>query len=215
MKFGKTIKIFLELSILVIIAGFIMNAYVYHEGSAYILSSRDNAPHVEAAIILGAAVTQAGLPSPVLQDRILMAVDLYKQGSVSKILVSGSNPTVEYNEVNPVRKVLVDKGIPPEDIFLDHAGFDTFSSMYRAKEVFKVDSAIIVTQSFHLPRALYLARNVGLVAYGIPADRSTYTVKNYIRELFSRPKAFIDIVVKRMPKYVGPSIPISGNGTST
>lgn len=215
MRIRKTLKIIFQLTLVAAIAGLVLNGYVYEEGGRYILQSREDAPHAEAAIILGAAITQAGLPSPVLQDRVLMAVDLYRQGKVSKILVSGSNPSTSYNEVNPVRKVLVENGIPTEDIFLDHAGFDTYSTMYRAKEVFKVTSAIVVTQNFHLPRALFLARNMGLEAYGMPADRSTYTLKNYVREFFSRPKAFIDIVMKRSPKYTGPVIPITGDGTAT
>jgi SanA protein len=201
--------------IIFIIVGMIINIYVYAEGKKYIVSSIDGLPHAEAAIILGAAITQAGLPGPVFQDRIAMAIELYKQGKVSKILVSGGNPTVAYNEVDPVRKVLIQDQIPAQDIFLDHAGYDTYSTMYRAKEIFQIDSAIIVTQNFHLPRALYLARSMNIEAYGTPADRGTYQIKNYLRELLSRPKSFFDVIVHRRPQYLGAQIPITGDGTHT
>ncbi|HVS79987.1 MAG TPA: ElyC/SanA/YdcF family protein [Candidatus Paceibacterota bacterium] len=192
-----------------------INLYVSGVGAKYIAASTENLPQVQAAIIPGAAVTQKGTPGAVLEDRIAMALSLYKQGKVSKILVSGSNGTLDYNEVDPVRKVLMSNQIPQEDIFLDHAGFDTYSTMYRAKAVFQVDSAIIVTQDFHLPRALYLARSMGIEAYGIPADRGTYTARNYFRELFSRPKAFFDVLIHRVPKYLGDPIPITGSGVGT
>lgn len=153
--------------------------------------------------------------SSVLEDRAVMAINLYKQGKVSKILMSGGNPTVTNNEVDPVRKFLIANGIPASDIFLDHAGFDTYSTMYRARTVFKVTSAIIVTQEFHLPRAVYTARSLGIDAYGLVADRGTYSFKNYLREFLSRPNAFLDILIHRLPKYLGPSFPITGDGTTT
>ena len=173
------------------------------------------AAHAQAAIILGAAVSQKGNPSPVLEDRIVTAIALYKQGKVSKILMSGGNPSVINNEVDPVRKILIAQGIPIEDIFLDHAGFDTYSSMYRAKAVFKISSAIIVTQEFHLPRAVYTARSLGINAYGVAADRGQYSIKNYLRELLSRLLAFINVLLHRIPKYLGPAFPITGNGLGT
>lgn len=199
----------------ILIVGIVVNIYVYTQGKKYIMSSIDTAPHAEVAIILGAGVSLNGTPSSVLEDRVLTAIDLYKQGKVSKILMSGSNPTITNNEVNPIRKILIAEGIPAEDIFLDHAGFDTYSTMYRAKEVFKISSAIIVTQEFHLSRAVYTARGLGINAYGLAADRGQYSIKNYLRELLSRPNAFINLLIQRVPKYLGPAIPISGDGSQT
>jgi len=193
------------------------NIYAYDKGERYIVQSSDDISRsqAQAAIILGAGVTLKGTPSSVLQDRILAAISLYNEGKVFKILVSGSNSEVENNEVNPVKKVLMQNGIPERDIFLDHAGFDTYSTMYRAHSVFKVDSAIIVTQEFHLPRAVYLARSLGINAYGMAADRGTYSIKNYIRELLARPLAVFDVLRGRVPKYLGPAIPITGDGSIT
>jgi SanA protein len=193
----------------------VLNVYVYLEGDKYIISSIDSVPHSQVAIILGAAVLNNGTPSSVLEDRVFTAIDLYKQGKVSKILMSGANPTITNNEVNPVRKVLIAHGVDAKDIFLDHAGVDTYSTMYRAKAVFEISSAIIVTQEFHLPRALYTARSLGIDAYGLAADKGQYSLKNYLRELLSRPNAFLDVVTKRIPKYLGPVIPITSDGSNT
>ena len=147
------IIIFVSAGILII---GVLNFYVYVQGEKYAFDSIDALPHAQVAIILGAAVTASGTPSSVLEDRIVTAINLYKKGKVDKILMSGSNPTVADNEVDPVRNVLIANGIPNQDIFLDHAGLDTYSSMYRAKVVFEVDTAIVVTQEFHLPRAIYM-----------------------------------------------------------
>jgi SanA protein len=201
--------------IVILIILTVLNGYVYIQGKKYIVSSLGQVPHAQVAIILGAAVSLKGIPSPVLEDRVIAAINLYKQGKVSKILMSGGNPTIANNEVDPIRKILIAQGIPSEDIFLDHAGFDTYSSMYRAKVVFNISSAIIVTQEFHLPRAVYTARSLGIDAYGFAADRGTYSFKNYLRELLSRPNAFISVFLHKLPKYLGPVIPITGDGSTT
>ena len=195
--------------------GFVLNAYVYEQGATHSFESMDSLANAQVAIILGAAVTLKGIPSPVLEDRVLAAVALYAHGKVSKILMSGADSSPANNEVDPVRKELVAYGVPAQDIFLDHAGFDTYSTMYRAKHVFNVASAIIVTQEFHLPRAVYIARSLGIDAQGFPADNGSYSIGNYWRELLSRPNAFIEVLVHRVPKYLGPAIPITGDGSST
>ena len=126
-------------------------------------------PVSQTAILLGAFVSPNGTLSTVLKDRADTAVNLYQQGKVKTILVTGDDGSVEYNEVNPIRDYLLGKGVPSSAIFLDHAGFDTYSSMYRARDVFVVDSAIIVTQSFHLPRALFLPVAAGSGAHLCPS----------------------------------------------
>ena len=211
----KFVLFAVSIFILAVLVFFMINLYVYLQGKRYIVYSIDNVPHEQVAIILGAAVTSGGVPSSVLNDRIITAIDLYKRGIVSKILMSGANPTLTNNEVNPIRQILIDSGVPVEDIFLDHAGFDTYSSMYRAKAVFQISSAIIVTQEFHLTRAVYLARSFGINAYGFPADRGNYSLNNYLREFLSRPYAFFDVLIRRIPKYLGPTIPITGDGLKT
>ncbi len=180
----------------------------------YIAKSIDDVPNAEAALVLGASVFR-GSPSPILAERADSAIALYKAGKVSKILVTGDNGALTHDEVTPVRKYLLDAGIAEEDIFLDHAGFDTYSSMYRAREVFLVHSLTIVTQDFHLPRALWIARHLGLEAYGIIAEGGQHSPYDYVREIPASIKAFFDVIVDRQPKYLGPALPLSGNGEAT
>jgi len=155
------------------------------------------------------------MPSRVLADRADEAVALYLKGKVSKILVTGDNGALSHDEVTPVRKYLLQSGIPAQDIFLDHAGFDTYSSMYRARAVFDVQTAVIVTQDFHMPRALYVARMLGIEAVGIVTPENRIQMFPYLREIPASWKALGDLLIKRQPKYLGPVIPISGDGEVT
>ncbi len=170
-------------------------------------------PSTEAALVLGASVS-GGKPSPILEERAHAAVQLYLEGKVSKILVTGDNSALSHDEVTPVRKYLIDAGIPAGDIFLDHAGFDTYSSMYRARDVFDASSVTIVTQDFHLPRALFIARTLGLTAYGLHT-RGGGSGHDYLREVPASIKALLDVVIDRAPKYLGEKIPLSGDGSTT
>ena len=196
------------------LAAFILvtNAYIAFSTQAYIYQSAAAAPSVEVALIPGAAILADGKPSPIFIDRVDAAIEIYTAGKVAKILVSGDNSTVSHNEVNPVRLYLLSKGIPDEDIFLDHAGFDTYSSMYRARAIFGISSMLIATQSFHLPRAIFIARELGIDAYGVNADSGHILLRNYVRETFSDEKALFDIVFHTRPKYLGNTIPIMGDG---
>jgi len=180
----------------------------------YITTTVDSVPRTEVALVLGASVYR-GKPSPVLAERADVAVALYRANKVSKILVTGDNGALSYDEVTPVRKYLLGAGIPSQDIFLDHAGFDTYSSMYRAREVFLARSLTIVTQDFHLPRALWIARRLGLDAYGIVAAGGENSPSDYIREIPAAIKALLNVLTDRQPKYLGPTIPLSGNGEAT
>jgi len=181
---------------------------------AYIEASVGDVPYTEVAMVLGASVYR-GSPSPILAERADVAIALYKAGKVSKILVTGDNGALSYDEVTPVRKYLLNAGIPSQDIFLDHAGFDTYSSMYRAREVFLARSLTIVTQDFHLPRSLWIARQTGLEAYGIVAEGGEHSPYDYIREIPASIKALFNVLTDRQPKYLGPTIPLSGNGEET
>jgi SanA protein len=173
--------------------------------------SMDSLPKADAAIVLGAAVLNDGTLSLILKDRADTAIALYTKNLVKVILVTGDNGSSYHNEVNPTREYLLSKGIPSGAIFLDHAGFDTYSSMYRARDVFLVSSAIIATQPFHLPRAVFIARSLGIKAYGIPSDQHTYSIKNNMREFLADVKSVLDILSKRKPEYLGTQIPISGS----
>ena len=153
-----------------------------------------------------------------LKDRVKTAVELYNSGKVSKLLMTGDNGRDDYDEVNYMRKYAESLGVPTEDIFMDHAGFNTYDSMYRARDVFNVESALIVTQEFHLSRALYIARSMGLDVKGVVADKHVYRglVYNEAREILARNKAFLNVsVIKPKPKFLGPTIPITGDGRAT
>lgn len=171
-------------------------------------------PKADVAVVLGASVYR-GRPSPVLEERANTAVQLYLSGKVRKILVTGDNSALTHDEVTPVRKYLISAGIPGGDIFLDHAGFDTYSSMYRARDIFEAQSAIIVTQDFHLPRALFIARSLGISAYGVGAKGSGGAGKDYLREVPASVKALFDLALHRKPRYLGEKIPLTGDGSTT
>jgi SanA protein len=163
-------------------------------------------PETQVALLLGASVVR-GEPSPILARRADMTVALYESGHVSKILITGDSRTRSHDEVTPMREYLLAAGIPAKDIFLDHAGFDTYSSVYRSREIFRAQSLTIVTQDFHLPRALWVARRLGLNAYGVVAgaDGSLY---DYVREIPASVKALFDVFLGRQPQYLGPVMPL-------
>lgn len=191
---------------------FVTNIVFYVGTRVYIYNDATKPPDAEVALIPGAAVLKDGALSPIFIDRVDMAIKLYEAKKVSKILVSGDNSTVIHNEVNPVRLYLISKGIPDQDIFLDHAGFDTYSTMYRAKSIFGVSSVLITTQSFHLPRAVFIARELGIKTYGVNADVGHILFRNYVREMLADEKAVLDLMFNRKPKYLGDKIPITGDG---
>lgn len=193
-----------------------VNLYVKARGGARIVAS-SQAPRAEAALILGAFVHEDGQVSGILRDRLMQGLQLYRQGLVPKLLVSGDHGRPEYDEVNAMRIFLEERGVAPEDIFMDHAGFDTYDSMARARDVFAVKSVLVVTQDFHLSRAVYIARALGLEAHGVSSDLSRYPSEPYLRtrEVAARVKAFLEVNTKRKPVYLGEVIPISGDGRAT
>lgn len=171
----------------------------------------------DCALVLGAAVGIDGTPSHVLGDRLRTALALYEQGRVRRIIVSGDHRTPGYDEPNAMRRWLEARGVPPSAIFMDHAGVDTYSSVWRAKHVFGADRIVVVTQRFHLPRALWMARSLGLEAEGAVSDQRTYQRASWyeVREVVSRTKAFVDVQRERRPRHVGPPIPLEGDGRVT
>ena len=193
----------------------LLYAYVWYNAQPYIFASIDATPTTQAAMVLGASVTAKGVLSLVLQQRADRAIALYKAHKVGKILVTGDNATLSHDEVDPVGKYMVEQGIPKGDIFLDHAGFDTYSSMYRARDVFEVSSVTIVSQPFHLPRAVFIARSLGITAYASPAQTNGLNIYYYLREMPADVKALYDILFSRVPKYLGRLHPITGDGEST
>ena len=171
---------------------------------------------IDCIVILGAGV-RGEKPSPMLEDRLLTGIDLYNKGISNKIIVSGDHGKEYYDEVNVMKNYLLDNSIPSENIFMDHAGFSTYDSIYRTKEIFKANKIIIVTQEYHLYRALYIAKQLDIEAYGIDANRREYGLqfKRDIREFAARVKDFLKMIFKPEPKYLGEIIPVSGNGNVT
>ena len=168
----------------------------------------------DCIMVLGASVNSDGTPSPMLKDRLDTAIDLYRSGAAPKLLLSGDNGQVVYNEVQGMKNYATEAGVPEEDIFLDHAGFSTYESVYRAKYIFKVESLIVVTQTYHLYRALYGCERMGMTALGAASDQDTYSGQEMreIREVMARDKDLIKWVFKPEPTFLGEAIPISGNG---
>lgn len=196
-----------------------INAYVKASGASKILSSEDAAAlqQMDCIIVLGCQVRNDGTPSHMLSDRLDRAIELYKLGAAPKIIMSGDHGQTDYDEVNTMKQYAIDAGVPSEDIFMDHAGFSTYETIYRAKEIFGVKKAIVVTQKYHLYRALYIAEKFDLDAYGVSADYRSYTgqTKREVREILARCKDCITTVLKPKPTYLGETIPVSGNGDIT
>ena len=170
----------------------------------------------DAILVLGAGIRN-NKPSPMLEDRLLTAIDMYNQGVAPKILVSGDHEYEDHDEVNVMKKYLIDKGIPSEDIFMDHAGLSTYDSIYRAKEIFEVKNALIVTQKYHLYRAIYIAKSIDMNADGVSATKRIYhgQIKRDIREFVARIKDFFKCIASPESTYLGDVIPISGSGDET
>ncbi len=172
--------------------------------------------NIDCAVILGAGVRD-GKPTPMLRDRLLTGISLYENGSAPKLIMSGDHGSEDYDEVNVMKSFAAERGVPDYDIFMDHAGFSTYDTIYRAKAVFEADSIIIVTQKYHLYRALYIAERLGVEAVGVAADLDEYAgqLKRDLREVAARDKDFFKCLFKPEPKYLGDAIPVSGDGNST
>ncbi|MBN2884563.1 YdcF family protein [Patescibacteria group bacterium] len=170
-----------------------------------------------AVLVLGARAYDSENVSPVFADRLDMAAALYNKGLVKKILVSGDHGTVFYDEVNAGKDYLLTQNVLPEDIFLDHAGFDTYDSIYRAKNIFRLDKMLISTQDFHLSRALYIAKRLDVDAWGCRADQRYYANIKYMtrREWLASVKAWFDINLGSTSKFLGQIFDIEGDGRQT
>jgi len=177
----------------------------------------ESVPEAQVAIVFGALVYRDGRLSEVTRDRVDAGVALYKAGRVQKLLISGDHGRPDYDEVNAMRSHALAAGVPAEDIFMDHAGFSTYDTVARARLVFQVESAVLVTQRFHLPRALWLARRYGLAASGYEANQRRYRMHHRmaLREAAARIKDFVKGLVRPDPTFLGKPLPITGDGRST
>ena len=168
----------------------------------------------DCIMVLGAGITDSETPTPMLKDRLDTGILLYRNGVAPKILLTGDNGTVTHNEIHVMLNYVKKAGIPEKDIFCDHAGFSTYDSMYRAKSIFDVESIIVVTQTYHEYRALYIAEKLGLSAKGIASDQEKYAGQpvRELREVLARVKDWGKCMVKPEATLGGEAIPISGSG---
>lgn len=217
-KVIKILKVGIISAAIMAIFVFGINIFVVLNAKSTIVAEEDyeSTSKVDCILVLGAGIW-GDSPSPMLEDRLLECIKLYEAGVSDKIIMSGDNGSDDYNEVKVMKDYVVEKGIPAENVFMDHAGFSTYESMYRAKEVFKAESVMIVTQNYHLYRAVYIAKRLGLTAYGAGADPRRYKGAAYreIREVLARDKDFLKCIFKPEPKYLGDAIPVSGTSDGT
>lgn len=178
-------------SLLAIVAVVIPGLDVYFHYRAYIYDDPQQVPPAPIAIVFGAGVGPDGQPSWMLADRVNGAVKLYKAGKVPRILMTGDNSSPEYDEVTSMKRYAMAQGVPPERINLDHAGVRTYDSSYRAKAIFGINEAVLVTQGYHLPRALYLANSFGIKAVGLKSGGDQYPRQ----EFYNLREAAADIVM--------------------
>ncbi|MBE6570037.1 MAG: SanA protein [Ruminococcaceae bacterium] len=186
---------------------------VYPNGTVYADLHFSDA---DCILVLGAGVREDGTPSHMLEDRILTGVSLYEESGI-KLLMSGDHGRVDYNEVGCMKEFAIANGVPSEDIFMDHAGFSTYDSLYRARDVFGAKKVVIVSQTYHLYRAVAIARALGLDAVGVSADLRSYRGQPIrdVREVGARVKAAAMTVFKPEPKYLGEPICLKGSGDIT
>ena len=213
------LSIFLCLCILGITTLAVINSIVKLSTGKQIISSEEAAKleDVDCILVLGCFVKDDGRPSDMLHDRLTRGVELYDLGAAPKLLMSGDHGREEYDEVAAMKQFAIDAGIPSEDVFMDHAGFSTYESIYRAKEIFQADKILIVTQEYHLYRALYIADQLGVEAYGVSSDYHTYVGQfmRDFREILARVKDCATCIFKPEPTYLGEAIPIFGDGNIT
>lgn len=215
-------KILKGLLILVIVVGVVIlgiNFVVVGMGGTDLTTENKvlSGKKADCILVLGAQVKPDGTPSTMLKDRLDKGIELYKNGAAPKLLMSGDNGQVEYNELAVMFSYALERGVPKKDLFLDHAGFSTYESMYRAKKIFGVKRAVVVTQKYHEYRALYIGQRLGMKVKGVKALDVQYAGQGFrdIREIGARDKDFFQCMLKTKPTYLGEKIDIKGSGEVT
>ncbi len=212
----KILFIFLIIFAAAVIYGIFINFFVILKSVGFICEPDEVESGFDCILVPGCGVHD-GKPSDMLRDRLDRAIELYKAGKAGKIIMSGDHGSDNYNEVKVMKNYAVENGIPAEDVFTDHAGFSTYESAYRAKHIFGAEKIIIVTQKYHLYRAIYDARALGLDASGTVSMPNTYVYQlfNSIREIFARNKDFLFSLFKPEPTYMGETYSLEGSGNVT
>ena len=227
----RFILFLIKIGILVAVVAVAINLFVikstddqivtYHNGDDSSITNSDlvemSRIEPECIMVLGASVNPDGTPSPMLEDRLETGIALYFRGAAPKLLLTGDNGQIEYNEVEAMKNYALAAGVPEEDIFLDHAGFSTYDSVYRASYVFGVASMIVVTQEYHLYRALHGCKKMGIAAVGAAAEQDVFDGQEMreVREALARVKDFVKWQIKPEATFLGEAIPINGNGMVT
>lgn len=217
----KFIKVVFKLVIMLCIAAVLFigvsNLIVMIDGNSSIVTAEEaSEKKADCIIVLGCSV-YGTTPSPMLKERLLKAVELYKSGAAPKILMTGDHRGAYYNEVWAMKTFAIECGVPSEDIFLDHYGLSTYESMYRADAIFELKNVIIVTQQYHLYRSVYAAKRFGMNAIGVACDTTSHENQLYrdLRELAARTKDFVYCIFKPEPTHMGDVVPVTGNGDIT
>ena len=212
------LRFFMLLCAVMVVLALGINFYVMASANLRIIRDGDysDLSDVDCIIVLGAGIWD-GEPSPMLEDRLLQGIELYQMGVAPKIIMSGDHGSVDHDEVGVMKRYAINWGVPSEDIFMDHAGFSTYDTMYRARDVFQAQKVVIVTQEYHLYRAVYIANQLGLEAYGVKSNPRPYSGQIFreIREILARDKDYFMCIFKPYPMYLGDPVPISGNGDAT
>lgn len=219
-KIKKIIRCLAAFVLLGVMMLFAVNGYVVllsGDNFATIKELKEKETKADAVVVLGAQVKPDGKPSVMLRERLDTGIEIYKAGLTDRIIMSGDHGSDDYDEVNTMKDYAIDQGVPSEHIFMDHAGFSTYESMYRAKEIFQAENIIVVTQKYHLYRAIYDAEAMGMQAEGVACDTAVYSGDKYrkFRESIARVKDVGCQVLKPEPACMGEQIPISGNGNVT
>ena len=212
-KIFKTIIILITIVIIITVA---INLHICLSVKNQIITDFNKEDNYDAVLVLGAGIRKKK-PSPLLRERLDRGIEIYKSGAAKKLIMSGDHGTKEHDEVNVMKNYAIENGVPSEDIFMYHAGFSTYESVYRAKEIFKAQNIVIVTQEYHLYRALYIANSLKIQAVGSDASVERLGGQTYrdFREILARNKDFITCIFKPEPTYLGEEIPITGNGDIT
>ena len=218
-KIKRAVRSFIILGIIGVIWAGAGNWYVKRESSPYIVTGDavSGMEDMDCIMVLGCGLRPDGQPTRMLADRLDQGIALYQAGVAPKLLMSGDHGRIEYDEVNEMKRYAMERGVPSEDIFMDHAGFSTYESMYRAREIFAVSRMVVVTQEYHLYRAVYNGNQNGIDTYGIPARNVAYggQSRRDFREVLARNKDLLICVYLPEPTYLGEVIPVSGNGNVT
>ena len=214
----RMIRIFACVCLAVVAFCVLANVRVIHAASSKIVwPNALSDKKVDCIIVLGARVYEDGTPCTVLKDRLDTGIDLYRAGVSDRLLLSGDHSKVDYDEVTAMKAYAMEQGVPEKDIFLDHAGFSTYETMYRAAEVYGAKSCVVVTQRYHLSRAVYLAQTMDMEAYGVQADRGAYQRMGYYetREALARVKDMFFAALRPAPTYLGEPISLLEDGRVT